>query len=99
VITFTLEIANTGNVADTFDVAVSGDQWLVTAPLTVGAVPAGELASLIVTVQIPAYASGGSKDIATLTISSRGDALQSQTVNLTSLVMGPYKTLMPVIRK
>ncbi len=99
VISFTLEIMNSGNVADTFDVTLGDHRWVVNTPLTVGPVPANSAATLIVTVQIPAEASGGSKDIAVLTISSHGDPLQAQTVNLTSLVMGPYKMLMPVIRK
>jgi hypothetical protein len=82
---YTLQITNTGNTTDTFDVEVSGNAWLtVTDPTTAGPLAAGESAGVVVTVNIPTSAAGGDSDTVTVMITSRGDPTKSVSSTLTT---------------
>ncbi|MDW8069660.1 MAG: S8 family serine peptidase, partial [Anaerolineae bacterium] len=76
-VTYTLSIVNTGDVTDTFSVAVSGNAWTTTAPATVGPVAPGASATFQVVVTVPSGALAGESDIATVTVTSQGDDRQS----------------------
>ena len=52
-VTYTLRITNTGNCADTFDLAVSGDAWNTIAPSSVGPLAPGAGTDVEVTVDVP----------------------------------------------
>ena len=71
-ITYTLRITNTGNVADIFTIEESGATWDVTLPATPTVMlVAGESAEFTVSVAIPADAGTGAQDVATITVDRR----------------------------
>jgi hypothetical protein len=96
-ITYTLQLTNTGNITDTFDATVSGHIWLTTAPTTVSLLAAGDSANVAVNVYIPTSAAGGETDIATVTITSRGDDTRWVTATLTTTAK--YSLFLPLILK
>jgi len=101
VVTYTLQVTNTGNITDTFDVVISGHAWPTTAPATVDTLAAEESANVIATVSIPANAVGGETEIAIITITSRGDDTRWAMVTLTTITEMPeplpYDVFLPVI--
>jgi uncharacterized repeat protein (TIGR01451 family) len=86
VVTYTLMVINTGNVTDTFDVAVSGNTWGTSAPSTVGPLGSDASQTIDVSVTIPPGASGGDMDTANVTVTSAGDAGQSDSSTLTTSI-------------
>jgi hypothetical protein len=87
-VTYTLRLDNTGNLADTVDVALAGARWPVTAPAALGPLPWGGSATFEVTVQVPAEAVPRDGDMVMVLASSRGDPGQQVTATLTTQV--PY---------
>ncbi|MCB0210499.1 MAG: DUF11 domain-containing protein [Anaerolineae bacterium] len=85
VISYTLDVTNDGNVADTFDVSVDGNLWATSAPSVVGPLVAGETAQITVDVTIPTGASDADSDVATVTVTSQGDNSKSASSNLTTV--------------
>ncbi len=83
--THTLTATNTGNVEDTFDVAVSGNSWTTSAPASVGPLNPGESVAVEVLVNVPAEAILGEADTATVTLSSQGNPAQTAAATLTTL--------------
>jgi uncharacterized membrane protein len=76
VVTYTLQITNTSNTSDTFDVAFAGNKWSTTAnSLTVGLLPAQSASSLAVYVQIKSLANVivTPTDSVSVTLTSEGD--------------------------
>ncbi|MCP5099475.1 MAG: multicopper oxidase domain-containing protein, partial [Chloroflexi bacterium] len=87
IVTYILNITNDGNIIDTFDVVVSGNGWPTTAPATVGPLAAGATGQISVDVTIPATAVSGDSDVATVTVTSQGDAGQTAVSTLTTSVV------------
>ena len=85
-ITYTLSITNTGNLTDTFDVAVEGCSWMTTAPETIGPLGMEDAVTLEVIVSIPESALGGSIDTAVLTVTSQADETRLTSASLTTQV-------------
>ena len=85
-VSYILDVTNTGNVADAYDVAVSGNAWTTTAPATVGLLAAGATTQITVDVTIAAGAGSGDSDTATITVTSQGDPGQSAASSLTTSV-------------
>ena len=83
-VSYVLDVTNTGNGSDTFDVVVTGNAWSTGAPTTVGPLAAGATTQMIVAVTIPAGAADGATDAATVTVTSQGDPGQSAASNLTT---------------
>lgn len=81
---YTLQVYNTGNIADTFNVAVSGNAWTTSAPASVGPIPAFSNQALNVSVTIPASVASGSSDSATITLASQHDNTKSSSATLTT---------------
>jgi hypothetical protein len=79
--TYTLAITNTGEVTDTFSVAVTS-LWGVTAPVEIGPLPAGESAALTAAIHIPGGVQAGERDTAVVTVHSQGNWTVSSTVTL-----------------
>jgi hypothetical protein len=72
-VTHTLQVTNTGNLPDTFDVTGGGHAWPVAVPALVGPLGVGARATMVATVTIPADAVGGATDVVTITFTSQGD--------------------------
>jgi uncharacterized membrane protein len=87
---YTLRITNTGNCADTFAVAVSGDSWTTSAPSSVGPLAAGASEDVQIVVQVPISAGGGSSDIVSITVTSQGDGSVSDSSTLTTSANAVY---------
>jgi len=102
-VAYTLTLTNTGNVTDTYSVSVSGAVFTTTAtPSSVGPLAANAATTFVVSVQIPANATGGTTDVATITARSQGDSSQSATATLTTTVVvvpvtGGYPYYLPLI--
>jgi len=102
-VAYTLTLTNTGNVTDTYSVSVSGAVFTTTAtPSSVGPLAANAATTFVVSVQIPANATGGTTDVATITARSQGDSSQSATATLTTTVVvipvtGDHKYYLPQI--
>lgn len=83
-ITYTMEITNTGDVSDTFDLAVSGGSW--TTDLSAASVTLGPNATTTfwAYVQVPGNANDGDVDMSTVTAVSQADNMAFDTLDLTS---------------
>jgi uncharacterized membrane protein len=99
-VSYTIQITNTGNVADTFDVEVSGEAWATapdTSSVTLG--PGGS-ATVVVTVAVPAGATHGSSDVATVTASSQGNPAMTASSTLTTTAVLPLRYIyLPLVLK
>jgi len=96
-VTYTLQMANTGNATDTFGVAVGGNVWITTAdPTTVGPLGAEASANVLVTVNIPTGIAEDTSDTATITVTSQGLDTVSATTRLTTRA-SPYRAFLPII--
>jgi hypothetical protein len=82
VVTYTLSISNTGSVTDTFDLSVTASGWPLTAPTTLGTLPAGSISVVPVGVQIPGSTAPGVTDTAVLTLKSRNDPTKTAAITL-----------------
>ncbi|MGB0384027.1 MAG: CHRD domain-containing protein [Ardenticatenaceae bacterium] len=80
-VTYTLQITNTGNITDSFDLEVDSDWSPMSDTLEMAA---GESAMVMVPISIPADAQDDDQDMATVTATSMGDANQSASVSLTT---------------
>jgi hypothetical protein len=90
IVTYTLQLTNTGNVTDTFDLTYAGNEWAVTLPVmqTILAPFAG--VDVIAIVAIPAGARGYETDGATITAASQGDLSQTDSSELTTTALPVY---------
>jgi uncharacterized membrane protein len=83
-VTYTVQITNEGNVADTFDLAISGNDWVTTLSVDTITLSRGDGGTFMVFVTIPAGAPEGADDVAIVTATSQGDPSQNDTVALTT---------------
>lgn len=97
VVTYTLSITNTGLVTDTFDLSVSSGGWPLTAPATLGPLPAGSASPVQVGVHIPGNVPPDTIDTATLTIKSKGDLTKTAVITLRTSLW--HRTYLPVTVK
>jgi hypothetical protein len=100
-VTHTLQVTNTGNTTDTFDVAVGGNTWVISTPTTLGPLPTRAKVNVVIVVNIPSDAVGGIIDTATVTVTSQSDNAQSATATLTTTVQSlappSYNLFLPLI--
>ena len=89
-VAYTLRVTNTGNVADTFDVAAAGNAWRTTLASTVGPLAAGAGVDLSVNVSVPTAAIGGTTDRVEITLTSQGNPAQSFSSVLTTTANAVY---------
>lgn len=95
-VTYTVQITNTGNVAEIFDLSASGT-WTTTVPATIALDP-GEMGTFDVTVVIPMNAANGTMDTAVITATSQTDDTATASVSLTTTaVVDGYYVYLPVI--
>ncbi len=82
-ISYTLDVINTGNVSDTFDLAVAmgtgaGATWNATvSPQQVGPLAPRQQAGVVVTIEVDPAAANGDTGVATLTATSQSDPTKS----------------------
>lgn len=83
-VSYILDVTNTGNGTDTFDVTLAGNGWTTTVPTTVGPLADGATTQLTVDVTIPAGAADGDMDTVDVTVASQGDPGQTAVASLTT---------------
>jgi carboxypeptidase T len=89
--TYTLNVANTGIVADTYTVSFqSSNGWLVVAPTTVGPVDPGSDSDFQVTVSVPVNYYTGPADVTTVTLTSSGPTHKTASSALTTTPLYVY---------
>ncbi|MDX1409402.1 MAG: hypothetical protein R3330_14745, partial [Saprospiraceae bacterium] len=100
-VTYTLHITNTGDVADTFDLVVTGNRWATTLSASLVALEPDATAVLSVTVDIPPNALGNEGDTAIIVATSQSDINASDSAVLaagrtrTAIQSSPSITLEP----
>jgi hypothetical protein len=72
---YTLQLTNTGNYTDTFELDYSGNTWDVSLPVTTTTLSSGESLDVHVEVNVPADALDGAMDTVSVTVSSLADPL------------------------
>jgi uncharacterized repeat protein (TIGR01451 family) len=82
-ITYTLHLTNTGDVQDTFNLSVAG-VWTADLSTTSIMLGAGSSAQFTVVVNIPANATNGQNDVATVTATSQTANTATDTAQLTT---------------
>lgn len=89
-ITYTVNITNTGNVSDTFDLSLGNHSWNTQlSQSSINLLPSG-MGNFDVLVDVPADALAGAMDVVTVTAVSQTDGTQMDTVSLTSTAEAVY---------
>jgi hypothetical protein len=83
-VTYTIDITNTGNVLDIFDLTLAGDVWSTTLSDSTILLNPGEVGSFMVFANIPALAADNDSDAVTVTATSQADPGTSDSVQLTT---------------
>lgn len=100
-ITYTLAIKNTGTVSDTYSLALSGASWstFIDGP-TIVSLAAGANSEVTVVVSVPQDAATADMDIVTLTATSQGNPLITDSSELTTIAgIFNFNSQLPVIAK
>jgi hypothetical protein len=100
-VTYTLYITNTGNTADTFNLAATGNSWTTTLSDSSVSLNVGESTMVWVTVDIPTGGvADGDMDVATVTATSAGDSGVSASATLTTTAeVEGYFIYLPFVAK
>ncbi len=100
IVTYTVTISNSGNTADTFDLAITNHVWLTAISTSTIALTAGDSHDFDVVVKIPAVTTADLVDVVALTATSRGDKLTADIVHLTTICLDLDQRLyLPAILK
>lgn len=97
-ITYTLQLTNTGNITDVFNLSCAGAEWLVGLPVPSITLARGASAAVAVVVHIPPFASPGQWDAITCTAASQGDPEVRRSVELTTRFSGS-QVFLPVLKR
>jgi hypothetical protein len=89
-ITYTLTVSNTGDVADSFTLEVSGEAWPTVLETSLITLTAGSSSPVEVYVTIPTDANDGDIDMATITATSTTDDTATDSLVLTSTLVATY---------
>jgi uncharacterized membrane protein len=95
-VTYTLQLTNTSNVTDTFNLTNAGNVWTVTLPVTQTALGIGVSQTVYAVVAIPAGVITTS-DMVTVTATSQGNGAIAPARLTTVPIL--YKTFLPVVLK
>jgi hypothetical protein len=82
-VTHTVQLTNRGNIADSFDLATSGNVWATTLPAQIGPLAVGESTTIEVVTTISSAAEDGDANTFDLTARSQGDEAVSDVITLT----------------
>ncbi|MBK8984857.1 MAG: choice-of-anchor B family protein [Chloroflexi bacterium] len=88
-VTYTVQITNTGSVADTFNLAVTSS-WPTELSTLAIALDSGQSSSFTATVQVPLDAAAGDSDAAVVTAVSQADGSVSEATQLTTSAAALY---------
>jgi len=100
VVTYTVQISNTGSVSDTFTLTTAGQIWPVNVSTGSVTLDPAQSTAFTATVTIPLTATHGLSDTVRITAVSSGDPSQQATVDLTTTaVVFDHFTFLPVILK
>ena len=97
-VSYTMAITNTGNVFDTFDLMLSGEEWI--ANLSTSSVSLSPSASKLftVTINIPPGSNNQDTDSVTVAATSQGDINKTDGAVLTTISLGKsIKIYLPVV--
>ena len=98
IVTYTLTLTNTGNLTDTFDLALAGHGWATAVADSAITLAAGASADVTLTVTIPLTATHPAQDTVTVTAVSQGDSDVSAHVALTTAVLRTgYHIFLPLV--
>ncbi len=92
---YNLTVTNTNNLADTYNIALTGQAWQTIAPVQVGPVAAGTSSTFQVTVNIPANALDGNTDVVTVKATSQANPTKSDAAMLTTTAQTDWVTVTP----
>lgn len=90
VVTYTLQLTNTGNATDTFNLDYAGNSWDVQLPVTTTTLAANENVAISLGVHIPAGVMAGVFDTVTVTAQSQTEGTVMQSVALTTTAEAVY---------
>ncbi|MBK8433626.1 MAG: hypothetical protein IPL28_21145 [Chloroflexi bacterium] len=96
-VTYTISLTNTGNMTDTFNIALAGHSWTTTSSHNSMMLAPGESADFTVSVTIDAGAAHPDTDTTTLTVTSDADGSATNDVALTTAVEEVIVPANPVI--
>jgi hypothetical protein len=85
-VTYSLQLTNTGSLADTYSLAIANAAWITAFPAEVGPLAAGSSTQVDITVSIPPEAAGGAADVAFLAVFSAGSSALVDAAELTTVV-------------
>jgi uncharacterized membrane protein len=71
-VTYTLRLANTGNVSDVLELGYAGNAWPTSVSPASVALAAGASSDVTVQVEIPSGVAAGAQDVVTVTATSPG---------------------------
>jgi hypothetical protein len=83
-VTYTLEISNTGSLADSFDLTATGQTWTSTLSTSIINLAPSASVDFTVTVAIPPGAADQETDTVTITATSQGDSSKTDSALLTT---------------
>ncbi|MBE2201473.1 MAG: hypothetical protein IAE79_22870, partial [Anaerolinea sp.] len=97
---YTIQVTNTGNTTDTFDLVAMGGTWTTTLGSSSVMLAMGASASVMVHVAVPADAADGASDVVTITATSQSDPGASDALTLTTTAVVSMRYLyLPMIIK
>jgi subtilisin family serine protease/subtilisin-like proprotein convertase family protein len=97
-VAYTLNLTNSGNVPDMFELAFEDNGWEVHLPETSFMLAVGESTEVVVQVTIPAAALDGDADVVTMTATSTGDSDVFASATLTTVaVIEEFYIYMPMV--
>jgi uncharacterized membrane protein len=96
-LTYNLQITNSGSLADEYRLSVGGNTWPTLLSSDLLSLAPGMTADVQITVGIPLDSIGGATDLAVLHVESMGDVSDSQDVIIQSTAL--FRNRIPLLRK
>ena len=89
-VNYTLQISNTGNLTDSYDLVYNGNVWPTNGPAAVGPIAPDSSESIAVVVEIPSAVDGLDADNVSVTLTSQGNNALEQQIGLTTTANAHY---------